>query len=120
MEKVDLGLKVFKANKQPPLVTGDHGMQRLNVITSALATNSSLVMGIVVAPPGTVTGSHDHGQSEIGGYVVSGRSLFKWGSHESESCEMEPGDFFLVTPGAVHSEQTLGDEDFVYVVARVG
>ena len=113
------GIKVIKADKLEPTASSVDGIKRTPVF-SLLSSQPEVTIGLAISPPGTKTGWHHHGPYEIAGYVVRGRSRFRWGAEGNESAELEPGDFFQVAPETIHAEETLGTEDFEIVTARKG
>lgn len=110
-------LRIIKAGQLAAAATGADGLRRTVALVSDKVGVNNLTMSVVASPPGTVTGNHNHGSYEITAYVLAGRSLFRWG--QDRQMEVEAGDFVLVPAGVTHSEETLGDQDFVVVTARV-
>ncbi|HMA33925.1 MAG TPA: cupin domain-containing protein [Chloroflexia bacterium] len=93
-------------------------MQRLAAVSAETTGSQNLWMGRVTTPAGMVSAWHHHGDCETGIYVVQGRARFRWGAGGRESAEVGAGDFLAVAPGAIHQEETLGDEAVVLIVAR--
>lgn len=112
------GVQVVRAGQLSGTTAQTTGMQRRAAIAPDTTGNTNLWVGLTTTPPGTASGWHHHGDCETAIYVVSGRARFSWGKNGSESAEVGPGDFLSITPGAIHREEALGDEDVVLVVAR--
>ncbi len=121
---IEPGISVRKKNEVILGAPAADGIRRGSMFLPSQAGDqrdlSQLYLTRIVTPPGNKTGWHHHGQCEIVAYVISGRSHFFWGIDGKQEAILEPGDSFRVAPGAIHAEQTLGDEDFVLVAARCG
>lgn len=121
---VERGIQVVKASEVAPGNSTGEGIRRIPVFAPGQygpeQSQGQLNMGIVVTPPAHDTGWHHHGPHEIMAQVISGRSRFRWGKEGNGEAVLEAGDFFRIEPGAIHREETLGNENFVIVAARCG
>jgi quercetin dioxygenase-like cupin family protein len=73
-----------------------------------------VMMGIFRTGPGMRIPPHHHTCETIA-YLVRGRAAFSAGD---ERLEMSPGDFVYVGPGVVHTEETIGEDDAEFILAR--
>ncbi|MGA7861782.1 MAG: cupin domain-containing protein [Thermoplasmata archaeon] len=66
------------------------------------------VDGVLVAQSrvaaGIVSGWHHHGTRTLFGYAVSGSLRFDYGPGGKDSVEVHPGEYFRISPGAVHRD----------------
>ncbi|HET9494429.1 MAG TPA: cupin domain-containing protein [Chloroflexia bacterium] len=112
------GVRVVRANERSNATPQTRGMTRVAGIAPETTGNQGLWMGLVTSPGGMVSAWHHHGDCETGIYLMQGRARFRWGRGGKESAEVGPGDFISVPPMMVHMEETLSEEDAVFVVAR--
>ena len=111
-------VRVVRANERSNATPQTRGMTRVAGIAPETTGNQGLWMGLVTSPGGMVSAWHHHGDCETGIYLMQGRARFRWGKGGKESAEVGPGDFISVPPMMVHMEETLSEEDAVFVVAR--
>ena len=112
------GVRIVHAHQRSGATQQSGGMKREAGIAPDTTGSQNLWMGLATTPGGMVSGWHHHGHCETGIYMLQGRARFHWGKGGTESAEVASGDFIAVAPGAIHMEETLGDEDAVFVVAR--
>jgi uncharacterized RmlC-like cupin family protein len=74
---------------------------------------------VLLAPPGTVSGAHHHGDAETGVYILSGRTRIYYGESYKEYVELESGDLMYVPPFIPHIERNMGTEPVEFVVVRI-
>ena len=109
-----------------PLQFDDHtpqtfGMRRLVAVSHNLVGSESMWAGVMLAEPNSSSSVHHHGPLETVVYVLSGKSIVRWGSRLEHEAELEPGDFVFIPPYMPHQEiNTSDDEDVVWVVMRSG
>jgi uncharacterized RmlC-like cupin family protein len=69
------------------------GMQRFAALSGATVGSEKLWMGETLAPPGSVSANHHHGDSETMIYIRSGHPEFVFSDRESEvRVRTDPGD----------------------------
>lgn len=112
------GVRIVHPDQRSTATLQSGGMKREAGIAPDTTGNQNLWMGLATTPGGMVSKWHHHGDCETGIYMLQGRARFHWGKGGAISAEVAPGDFIAVAPGAIHMEETLGDEDAVFVVAR--
>ena len=83
------------------------------------------VGGVLVAQSrvaaGVVSGWHHHGTRTLFGYLVSGRLRFDYGPGGKDSMEVHPGEYFRISPGAIHRDVNPSPtEDLVVVNVILG
>ena len=118
MATTEEAVRVVRPGERSGAAPQTRGMMREAGIAPETTGSRNLWMGLVTTPGGTVSAWHHHGDCESGIYVLQGRARFCWGKGGSQSAEVSAGDFISVAPNAIHMEETLGDEDAVFVVAR--
>jgi uncharacterized RmlC-like cupin family protein len=111
-------VRVVRSHERSNATPQTHGMTREAGIAPETTGSRNLWMGLVTTPGGMVSAWHHHGDCETGIYLVQGRARFRWGKGGKQSADVGPGDFISVPPMMVHMEETLSDEDAVFVVAR--
>lgn len=95
------------------------GLVRWEAISARTAGSKWLWMGRSELPPGGNTGPHHHGESETVIYVESGRGRWVLEDQASTVVEAGPGDFVLIAPMVIHSEENTSDsEPVMMIVAR--
>lgn len=72
-----------------------------------------------VAEAGLAIPRHTH-TSETIAFLESGRAAFTVGMDGKERFEIGPGDYIYMPAGVVHTEETLGEEGAVFLMARDG
>jgi quercetin dioxygenase-like cupin family protein len=75
-------------------------------------------MGEVTSEPGVVSGWHHHGEHPTYFYVVSGGTLIELGG--GRRFKVRAGEFAHIPAGTIHRESTLGPEQLVAIVIRLG
>jgi quercetin dioxygenase-like cupin family protein len=75
-------------------------------------------MGEVTSEPGVASGWHHHGEHPTYFYVVSGGTLIELGG--AQRFEVRAGEFAHIPAGTVHRESTLGEDQLVAIVIRLG
>jgi uncharacterized RmlC-like cupin family protein len=111
-------VRVVRSHERSNATPQTRGMTREAGIAPETTGSRNLWMGLVTTPGGMVSAWHHHGDCETGIYLVQGRARFRWGKGGKQSADVGPGDFISVPPSAVHMEETLSNEDAVFVVAR--
>ena len=111
-------VRIVRSHERSSATPQTRGMTREAGIAPETTGSRNLWMGLVTTPGGMVSAWHHHGDCETGIYLVQGRARFRWGKAGKQSADVGPGDFISVSPSAVHMEETLSDEDAVFVVAR--
>ena len=95
------------------------GMSREAGVCADLTGAQGLWMGVGHNEPGAHSGTHHHGESESGIYVLSGRLRFRWGEHLEHVADAEAGDFIFVPPFEVQLEENVSDDtEASFVLAR--
>lgn len=89
---------MFVKDAAKPLLKIVTGVQR-----KTLAVGNHTLMSKFVMEQGSELPVHQHPHEQIG-YLVSGRLILTIGS---ESCEMEPGDSWVVPGGVEHSAKVI-------------
>ena len=109
--------------KTPELVRGadapsfaSEGIGIVQGIAHELGESGRFWFGVFTSGAGSRVPFHYH-EYEVAVYLVRGRAAFEAGK---ERFELEPGDFFRVPRGLVHWEETVGDEDAVFIFGHVG
>ncbi len=82
------------------------------LISPEVSGCKNMIMGLVIFPPGSDPGQHQHEIEEEIVYVVSGRGETKIGD---EVFPLEPGMAVFTEPGVPHGVKTLGDEPLVLI-----
>lgn len=96
--------------------SADDGIE-LDVVTPALSGATRLWFGRFASGPGFSVPPHHHTADTLA-YLISGRALFRIGDDLSEVLEMHPGEYVFVPAGVVHTEETAGDENAEFILAR--
>lgn len=112
-------------DRQPKLIPAgkeehwsDTGMD-LRAVSPGVSGAPSLWFARFTADGGVNIPRHTH-TSDTVAYLLSGRASFTIGMDGEERMDMEPGDYLYMPAGVVHTEETLGDEQAVFLLARDG
>lgn len=79
-----------------------------NIVVRALVTG------------GTESGWHHHGDRHVYGYLLAGEAAFEYGRGGEDRTDLTVGDFFHLTPGAIHRDINPGDAEQVFILNVVG
>lgn len=96
----------------------DTGMD-LRAVSPRISGASTLWFARFTADGGVSIPRHTHTADTVA-YLVSGRASFTVGMDGEERMDMAPGDFLYMPAGVVHTEETHGDEQAVFLLARDG
>lgn len=96
----------------------DTGMD-LRAVSPRISGAPTLWFARFTAEGGVSIPRHTHTADTVA-YLVSGRASFTVGMDGEERIDMGPGDFLYMPADIVHTEETLGDEQAVFLLARDG
>lgn len=112
-------VQIIKPGDRDHATAQTPGMSREAGVCADLTGAQGLWMGVGHNEPGAHSGTHHHGESESGIYVLSGRLRFRWGEHLAHVAAAEAGDFIFVPPFEVHLEENVSDDtEASFVLAR--
>jgi uncharacterized RmlC-like cupin family protein len=112
------GVHVVRAGELIGDTAQTEGLVRHEAISARTAGSRQLWVGRSELVPGGHTGPHHHGDAETAVYVVSGRG--RWlVDDQPGAVEAGAGDFVLIGPRVVHSEENVSESEPVsMIVAR--
>ena len=112
-------VQIIKPGDRDHTTAQTPGMSREAGVCADLTGAQGLWMGVGHNEPGAHSGTHHHGESESGIYVLSGRMRFRWGEHLEHVADAEAGDFIFVPPWVPHQEANASkDETLKCVIVR--
>lgn len=95
------------------------GSHRQAAISASLRICSKIWGGTFLVEPGARTGIHHHGEQDTIVYVLSGKSLVKWGERGEFEGIARAGDFVHVPAWLPHMEiNPSASEPFRWIVVR--
>ena len=94
------------------------GKGRATIFDFAGAGDGHTWIGAVRLAPGSTTGGHHHGRTEVALYVVKGEVEVRWGEGLPYSADLTDGDFAYFTPFVPHQEHNKSDRPVELVVVR--
>ena len=103
-----------KAADVPRNTADDFSFEFLGPDTTGV---SSLMAGRFRTGPGLRIPPHHHTCATIA-YLVAGRAIFRAGPDLEREIVMEPGDYVVVGAGVLHVEETVGNSDAEFFLAR--
>lgn len=95
---------------------GDDGIV-FDVVGPEQTGAPELLVGRFASAPGFEVPPHHHTCDTIA-YLIRGRALFRIGDDLSEVLEMQPGEYVYVPAGVIHTEETVGDDEAEFILAR--
>jgi uncharacterized RmlC-like cupin family protein len=102
---------------------GEVGVDPASGVEWAISPDSTgsktLVFGVAKVPGGLRVPAHYH-TSETAALLIRGRAALRTGEKLEERLEMASGDYAYVGANVIHEEETLGDEEAEFIMARDG
>ena len=92
----------------------DQGVEVVIAVSKERVGAPDLWFGRFTTEPGVKIPRHYH-SCDTAAYCLRGRAAFEI---EGGRLEMSPGDFLYVPAGAIHTEETVGDETAELIFAR--
>jgi len=105
------GLKVVRPGEAVPDASGIEW-----AISPDTTGSKIIVLGSAKVPAGVRVPAHYH-TTETAALLIRGRAAFRFGEKLDTRSEMQAGDYAYVGANVIHDEETLGDEEAVFIMA---